>query len=166
MFKKEIKTSLSKYISVLILISSLVVLSAGCQKNAEKPEGETTKKDTTNMVQPGTDTTAAADTTKKYPDLTGTWTGKFENHSATLKITEQHNENFKANLSVSYREPMNKTISGTITRESNKMTMKDDTKSRYDASYNATLSEDMKKISGTAHFKVDGNNESFTFTKK
>ncbi len=166
MFNMEIKTSLSKYLSVLILISSLVVISAGCQKNAEKPEGETTKTDTTNMVQPGTDTTAAADTTKKYPDLTGTWTGKFQSHNATLKISDQKDENFKASLSVAYRDPMNKTISGTINPETNKVSMSDDVKSRREATYAATLSEDGKKLSGTAHFKVDGNNESFTFTKK
>jgi len=166
MFKKKIKTSLSKYLSVLILISSLVVISAGCQKNAEKPEGETTQKDTTNMVQPSPDTTAAADTTKKYPDLTGTWTGKFQSHNATLKISDQKDENFKASLSVAYRDPMNKTISGTINPETNKVSMSDDVKSRREATYTATLSEDGKKLSGTAHFKVDGNNESFTFTKK
>jgi len=166
MFKKKIKTSLSKYLSVLILISSLVVISAGCQKNAEKPEGETTQKDTTNMVQPSPDTTAAADTTKKYPDLTGTWTGKFQSHNATLKISDQKDENFKASLSVAYRDPMNKTISGTINPETNKVSMSDDVKSRREATYTATLSEDGKKLSGTAHFKVDGNNENFTFTKK
>ncbi len=54
MFKKDIKTSLSKYLSVLILISSIVVLSAGCEKKAEKPEGESTMKDTTNMAKPAT----------------------------------------------------------------------------------------------------------------
>jgi len=166
MFKKKIKTSLSKYLSVLIIISSLVVISAGCQKNAEKPEGETTQKDTTNMVQPSPDTTAAADTTKKYPDLTGTWTGKFQSHNATLKISDQKDENFKASLSVAYRDPMNKTISGTINPETNKVSMSDDVKSRREATYTATLSEDGKKLSGTAHFKVDGNNENFTFTKK
>ena len=166
MFKKKIKTSLSKYLSVLILISSLVVISAGCQKNAEKPEGETTQKDTTNMVQPSPDTTAVADTTKKYPDLTGTWTGKFQSHNATLKISDQKDENFKASLSVAYRDPMNKTISGTINPETNKVSMSDDVKSRREATYTATLSEDGKKLSGTAHFKVDGNNENFTFTKK
>ncbi len=72
MFKKEMKTSLSKYFSVLFLITSLVLISAGCEKKAEKPEGESTMKDTTNMAQPENDTTA------QYPDLTGTWTGTFE----------------------------------------------------------------------------------------
>ena len=86
MFNKATKASLSKYLSVLVLVSSLIIISAGCEKKT--PEGESTMKDTTNMVQP--DTTAMADTTQKYPDITGTWTGKFESHSATLKISDQN----------------------------------------------------------------------------
>ena len=66
MFKKETMATFNKYFSILILITSLVVLSAGCEKKTEKPEGEGTMKDTTNMVQP-TDTTAMTDTTKQYP---------------------------------------------------------------------------------------------------
>ena len=159
MFKKEMKTSLSKYFSVLFLITSLVLISAGCEKKAEKPEGESTMKDTTNMAQPENDTTA------QYPDLTGTWTGTFESHGATLKITEQKNENFKASLTVQYREPMNKTISGTIESD-NKISMKDEEKSRSEATYSASLSEDGKKITGTSTLKINGNKANFTFTKK
>ncbi len=165
MFKKEIKTSLSKYISAIILVFSLVMISSGCEKKTEKPEGENTMKDTTKMVQPGTDTTTAADTTKKYPELTGTWTGKFESHNATLKITEQHDENFKAYLTVQYREPMNKTISGTVSSD-NKISMKDEVKSRSEANYSASLSEDGTKITGTSTLKLNGNKANFTFTKK
>ena len=165
MFNKEMKTSLSKYFSVLFLITSLVLISAGCEKKAEKPEGESTMKDTTNMAQPETDTTAMADTSMQYPDLMGTWTGTFESHGATLKITEQNNENFKASLTVQYREPMNKTISGTIESD-NKISMKDVEKSRSEATYSASLSEDGKKITGTSTLKINGNKANFTFTKK
>jgi hypothetical protein len=165
MFKKELKTSLSKYLSVLFLVASIVIISSGCEKKTETPEGEKTMKDTTKMVQPGTDTTAAADTTKKYPELTGTWTGKFESHGATLKITEQNKENFKGSLTVQYREPLNKTISGTISAD-NKISMKDEVKSRTEANYSASLSEDGTKITGTSTLKLDGNKANFTFTKK
>ena len=169
MFKSENKTSFRKYISVSILILSVFVFSAGCEKKAEKPEGTTNSKDTTSMgttAQTGPDSTTMVDTTKQYPDLTGTWTGKFQSHGATLKVTEQHDENFKASLSVAYREPMNKTVIGTYNPETNILTMKDGAKSRYETSYNVKLSDDMKKISGTAHFLVDGNTVNFTFTKK
>ena len=166
MFKKATKTSLSKYFSVLFLIISLITISAGCEKKAEKPEGESTMNDTTNMAQPGTDTTAMADTSMQYPDLTGTWTGKFQSHNATLKISDQQDENFKGNLSIAYREPMNKAISGNLEPEGNKVSMKDEAKSRNEATYTATLSDDGKKLSGTAHFKVDNYDVNFTFTKK
>ncbi len=165
MFKKATKTSLSKYLSVLFLVTSLIIISAGCEKKTETPEGENTLKDTTNMVQPGTDTTAAADTTQKYPDITGTWTGKFEAHNATLKISDQNKENFTAYLTVQYREPMNKTISGNF-QSDNKISMKDEVKSRSEATYDATLSDDGKKITGISTLKLDGNKANFTFTKK
>ena len=118
-------------------------------------------KDTTNS----TDTTAMADTTQKYPDITGTWTGKFESHNATLKISDQNEDNFTAYLTVQYREPMNKTISGSFQAD-NKISMKDEVKSRSEATYSATLSDDGKKISGTSTLKLDGNKANFTFTKK
>ena len=169
MFKKEIITSLGKYLSVLTLICSLIVLSAGCEKKAEKPEGEKTMKDTTNMAQPeqqNADTTVMAENTQKYPDLIGTWSGSFQSHAATLKVTEQQDENFKANLSVAYREPMNKVVNGTIDLATNKITMKDDVKSRYESTYNAKLSEDLKKITGSAFYIVDKKTVKFNFTKK
>lgn len=160
----KIKTFLSKYLSVLILIGSIVVLSAGCEKKTEKPGGENVSTDTTNMAEPEQ---PEVDTTKiEYPDLTGTWTGSFESHTATFKITGQDGSDFNATLNVAYRQPMNKSISGVIDPATNKITMKDDVKSRYEATYTGKLSDDMKKITGTAHFIVDGNNESFTFTKK
>lgn len=157
-------TSISKLFSIIILIISFVLLTSGCQKKAEQPAGEI-KKDTTHVITPA-DTTAKADTTKKYPDLTGTWTGSFQSHSATLKISDQNGEKFKGNLSIAYREPMQKTISGTIKPESNKVNMRDEVKTRYEASYVADLSKDGKQLSGTAHFKVDGNDVNFTFKKK
>ncbi len=163
MFKKATKTSLSKYLSVLFLVTSLVLISSGCEKKTETPGGENTMTDTTNMAQP--DTTAMADTTQKYPDITGTWTGTFESHSATLKITDQNAENFTAYLTVQYREPMKKTIDGNFQNDK-KMTMKDEVKSRSEATYDATLSDDGKKITGTSTLKLDGNKANFTFTKK
>ncbi len=158
-------TSVSKLLSFIILIVSFVLLTSGCQKKTEQPGGET-KKDTTHVVSPKVDTTAKIDTTKKYPDLTGTWTGSFQSHNATLKISDQNGEKFKGSLSIAYREPMQKTISGTIKLENNKVNMRDEVKTRYEASYIADLSKDGKQLSGTAHFKVDGNDVNFTFKKK
>lgn len=165
MFKNLFTTSAGKLFSVIILFS-LVLIISGCQKKTEQPTGET-KKDTSHVVTPQQpDTTAKADTTKKYPDLTGTWTGSFQAHNATLKISDQTGENFKASLNVAYREPMQKTISGTIKPETNKVNMRDVVKTRYEASYVADLTKDGKQLSGTAHFKVDGKDVNFTFKKK
>jgi hypothetical protein len=161
--------SLDKYFSVFILSFAIIILSAGCQKKAEQPVAETVKKDTAQMVtpvQPKVDTTAKVDTTKKYPDLTGTWTGTYQSHGATLKITEQNGEKIKGSLFVSTREPINKMVSGTFNLKTNKITMRDAAKSRYEASYDGKLSVDMKKISGTSYFIVDKNTVNFSFTKK
>lgn len=164
MFMKEIKTSFSRYISVLFLIGSLVVLTTGCEKKAEKAEGAKTTEDTTNMAQPEQ---PAADTMQTvYPDLIGTWTGKFESHAATFKITGQDGEDFSASLTVAYRQPMNKTISGTIDPKTNQIAMKDNEKSRNEASYKAELSADGNKITGVSTLKINGNKANFTFTKK
>lgn len=160
----KIQTSLSKYLSVLILIGSLVVLSAGCEKKAEKPDGEKVSGDTTNMAE---SSQSEVDTAKvEFPDLTGTWAGSFESHGATFKVTGQDGGDFDATLTVAYRQPMNKTISGIIDPETNKITMKDDVKSRNEATYSAELSGDGKTISGTSTLKIDGNKASFTFKKK
>ncbi len=166
MFKTATKASLSKYLYVLFLVTSLIIISAGCEQKSEKPGEEGTLKDTTNLTQPGTDTTAAADTTKKYPDLTGTWTGTYRSHSATLKITDQNEENVKADLTVQYRETMNKTLSGKFNPETNELSLKDEVKSRDEATYSGKLSDDYSKLSGTARYKVDGKTVNFNFTKK
>jgi hypothetical protein len=158
-FKMKIKTSLSKYLSVLFLAGSLVVLSAGCEKKTEKPEVEKTSEDTTSMAEPG-------QTEVEYPDLIGTWTGSFESHGATFKVTGQEGGDFNATLTVAYRQPMNKSISGIIDPETNKITMKDDVKSRNEATYSAELSGDGKTISGTSTLKVRGGTANFTFKKK
>lgn len=161
-------TSFKRYFPVFIVLFAIAIISAGCQKKAEQPVGEV-KKDTTKVVtpaQPKVDTTAKVDTTKKYPDLIGTWTGTYQSHGATLKITEQNGEKFKGSLFVSTREPINKIVIGTLNLVTNKITMKDAAKSRYEASYDGKLSGDMKKISGTSYFIVDKNTVNFTFTKK
>jgi hypothetical protein len=164
MFKKKMLTSLSKYLSVLFLTVALVVLTAGCEKKSEKPGGESNTADTTGTMQ--TEQTPADTMETEYPDLIGTWTGKFESHAATFKITGQDGGDFTANLTVAYRQPMNKAISGIIDPQTNKITMKDNEKSRNEASYTAELSEDGKKITGVSTLKIDGNKANFTFTKK
>ena len=168
MFNKEIITSLGKYIFLLMLTCSLIVLSAGCEKKAEKPEGEKTMKDTTNMAQPeqqNADTTTMAENTQKYPDLTGTWTGTFDSRSTTLKITDQTEDTFKGSMTIAYKQPLNKDISGQIKSDTD-VTMKDLTHSRFMGNYSAKLSDDGKKLSGTFTMNSDNTTYKFSFSKK
>jgi len=134
------------------------------KKKAEKAEGAKGTEDTTNMAQPEQ---AAADTMKtEYPDLVGTWTGTFQSHGATLKITGQDGEDFEGSLTVAYREPMIKSISGSIDPGTHKIAMKDKSKSRLETTYDVKISEDMSKIYGTAYYIVDKKTVNFTFIKK
>jgi PBP1b-binding outer membrane lipoprotein LpoB len=164
MLNKKMLTSLSKYLSILFLTGVLVVLTTGCEKKTEKPGGENNTVDTTSTTQ--TEQTPADTMETEYPDLVGTWTGKFESHTATFKVTGQDGGDFSASLTVAYREPMNKTISGIIDPATNTITMKDDVKSRNESSYTAELTEDGKKITGVSTLKINGNKANFTFTKK
>lgn len=164
MFNKRMLTSLSKYLSILFLTGTLVVLTAGCEKKSEKPGGESNTADTASTMQ--NEQTPADTMETEYPDLVGTWTGKFESHAATFKVTGQDGSDFTANLTVAYREPMNKTISGIIDPATNKITMKDDVKSRNESSYSAELTQDGLKITGVSTLKINGNKANFTFTKK
>lgn len=164
MFNKKMLTSLSKYLSVLFLTGALVVITAGCEKKSEKPGGENNSADTAGTMQ--SEQTPADTMETEYPDLIGTWTGTFQSHSATLKITGQDGEIFEANLAVQFRDLVNKTLTGTVDPATHKINMKDKVKTRYEATYSAKLSDDMSKITGTAYYIVDKNTVSFSFTKK
>ena len=169
MLLKSEKTSLSNYYSIFILIFAVLILSAGCQKKAEQPEGEKPSKDTTKMVtpeKPKVDTTAKADTTKMYPDLTGKWTGTFDKRSTTFNITEQNGENFKGSMTIAYKQPLNKDISGKIKSGGLQLTMRDLTHSRFMGNYSGKISNDGNKISGTFTMNADKSSYSFTFSKK
>jgi hypothetical protein len=168
MFNKKNKASFYNYFPLLLLIFSLVVLSSGCEKKAEKPEGEKTSSDTTSMVgseKSKKDTTVMADTTKMYPDLTGTWTGKFDSRATTFKITEQTKDSFKGHMIISYKKPLDKDISGNINLKM-QITMKDLTHSRFMGKYSGTLSSDGKKMSGGFTMNADNSKYNFTFSKK
>ena len=168
MLIKPKATSFNKYFSIVVLLFAIVLLSGGCQKKAEQPEGEKAKKDTTNMVTPQqseADTTAMADTTQKYPDLTGTWKGTFDKRPTTFYITEQTGENFKGNMTIPYKKPLKKEISGSL-KSGMQISMKDLTHSRFMGTYSGNISDDGSKISGTFTMNSDNSKYDFTFSKK
>ena len=166
MFIKKYTASSVRHFSILMLIMSLVIISSGCQKKTEQPGNE--NKDTTKVVtptQPNTDTTAQADTTKKYPDLTGIWKGTFDKRPTTLSIKEQNGENFKGSMTIPYKQPLNKEVSGKI-KTDNQITMKDLVHSRYMGNYIGKISDDGKKISGTFTMNSNNSTKSFEFKKQ
>ncbi len=100
------------------------------------------------------------------PDVTGTYTGSFDKHGATFKITEQDSTEFKGTLTIAYRKPLTKKVSGSLDVETSKITMKDLIRSRYEGTYTADLSDNGQKITGTFTMKVDKKNYGFSFKKK
>jgi hypothetical protein len=96
---------------------------------------------------------AKTDTLQKQaeplPDITGIWTGKLEYHSSVLKITEQDSLNFKGNITTNFREVINQQVSGKFDPVNKTLTMKDLLHSRYQGTYSAKLSDDLKSFEGT-----------------
>ncbi len=160
---KKLALQYSKTLATLLLIASLGVV--GCQQNNEKPANET---DTLQTTPPATvDTTSKIEAAKdSIPDLKGTWTGKFDQRSTTLKITEQDSTKFKGKITINYREVINQEVSGTIDPKSNEVKMKDLLHSRYQGKYDGKLSEDKMKLSGTFTMDLDGKKFPFSLTKK
>lgn len=159
------KKSIDRIITAAVFL--VIFLIAGCQQEKKQvPQTSAEqKKDTTAAMQQNQPKT---DTLKKQaeplPDITGTWTGKLEHHNSVLKITEQDSLNFKGNISTSFRNPIDQQISGKFDPVAKTLTMKDLIRNRYQGTYSAKLSEDLKSFSGT--FKPNADNEKWTFNYK
>jgi len=103
---------------------------------------------------------------KKVLDLKGTYTGKFDAHATTLKITEQTDAQFSGTITINYREVINQKVSGEFNQEKMTLTMKDLLHSRYAGTYTAKVSEDGKTLSGTFTQTVDKTKLPFNLAKK
>lgn len=148
----------------LVLILTVLTFSffAGCGKQ-EAPKQEEQAAET---VKPPVDTTSQPVEEKKVLDLKGTYTGIFDSHASTLKITEQTDNKFSGSIVINYREVVNQKISGELNEEKISITMKDMLHSRYAGTYTAKLSENGKKLSGTFTQNVDKTKFSFSLNKK
>lgn len=100
------------------------------------------------------------------PDITGTWTGTFDQRPTTLNITQQDNIEFKGKITINYREVINQEVSGKIDPDKNTVTMKDLLHSRYRGKYSGKLSDDKTRYSGTFTMDLDGSKINFSLTKK
>jgi hypothetical protein len=154
-----------------ILIFSLMLLVTGCQEQKkETPQTETgrqlQKDSAVSKEQAKPDSGLAKEQAKPIPDITGTWTGKFDNHSTVLKITEQDSLNFKGFITINYREVINQQVSGKFDPEKKTLTMKDLLHSRYQGTYSAKLSDDLQSFTGTFTMTVDKSKLNFNLKKK
>jgi hypothetical protein len=151
---------------------SVLFFSVGCEQ--KKPEEVSVPKDTVQIKveEPAPIDTLVKDTVTvkepevTIPDLTGKWSGTFDQRAATLRITEQDGKTFKGAITINYREVINQQVSGSIDEKTMEVKMKDLLHSRYAGSYKAKLSEDMKKLSGTFTQNVEKSKFSFSLTKQ
>ncbi len=139
-----------------------LLLVTGCGKKEEN--GEVQKQENSQST--------AIDTTKKISqapkdttsDITGNWAGTFDQRSATLSVIKQTGKDFSAIMTINYRQPLNKTINGTI--EGNTINMQDINASKYLGEYTAQLADNGKTIRGTFNLKAGGKSYMFTLRKK
>ena len=149
----------------LVLILTVLTFSffVGCGKQ-EAPKQEEQAAET---VKPPVDTTTQPVEEKEVVlDLKGTYTGVFDSHNTTLKITDQTETKFSGSITINFREVIKQKISGELNQEKMTITMKDMLHSRYAGTYSAKLSEDGKKLSGTFTQNVDKTKASFSLNKK
>lgn len=148
---------------IFILFISLFLI-AGCGKKEEKGE----------VQKPAANEPAAVDTANKMseapkeiiPDLTGNWAGTFDQRSATMSVIKQTGKDFSAIMTINYRQPLTKTVNGTIDPENKTIKMEDLNASRFSGKYNGQLSDDGKQIKGNFIMKADGKSYGFNFKMK
>ena len=103
---------------------------------------------------------------ESIPDLTGNWSGIFDQRSATMSVIKQTGKDFSAIMTINYRQPLTKTVNGTIDLENNTVKMEDLNASRYSGQYNAQLLDNGKQIKGNFILKADGKSYGFSFKMK
>jgi hypothetical protein len=162
---------MKKYFLYAMTIFLLLIAVQGCrgkEENQPKDEPIETEPDKT-AVSDTTDTSDVGDQQilkETVPDIIGTWKGTLDNHSSTLRITEQDSLTFKGRLSTNFREAIHQEVSGKINPENRTITMKDLLHSRYEGTYSAKLSEDFNSMSGTFTMSVDKSKLNFNYKKQ
>ena len=154
------------FFSIVLLI--MLTLFSACEKKVEDVKEkvkEEVKPTTEEIKTKGKDVTEAK-VEFSVPDIKGTWVGKFDNRKTKLIITEQNGNSFKGEITINYRNVIKQKVEGSINPKTKKIKMKDLLHSRYQGTYEGTLSEDMKKFEGTFTMKVDGKKFGFSLTKQ
>jgi len=160
------KHTFKSLFTTMLLLSILVQF--GCEKKTEKIE-QPKEEVKTEEVMPDTSSSIKEPVTEvkaTIPDIKGTWTGKFDNRTSTLIITEQDGLNFKGSLTINYRDVINQQVSGKLNLEEKTFTMNDQLKNRFAGSYSGKISEDMNTLQGTFIQTVDKRKSQFNFKRK
>ncbi len=154
------------FFSVVLLFT--VVLFSACEKKVEevKEKAKEEVKSATEEIKSKAKDIAEAKVEFSVPDLKGTWTGKFDNRKTKLVITEQNGNAFKGEITINYRNVIKQKVEGSVNPKTKKIKMKDLLHSRYQGTYEGTLSADSKKFEGTFTMKVDGKKFGFSLTKQ
>ncbi|MEO8400115.1 MAG: hypothetical protein ABI550_09945 [Ignavibacteriaceae bacterium] len=157
----------SKFFLAFIFFTALTFSYFGCE--SKKEEVKSTDENAAAVDSINKESVDAAKTDlgmNKIPDLTGTWNGVLDSRNTTLKITSQDSTSFKGKITINYREVINQEVKGSLNPEKMTVTMNDQIHSRYMGKYNAKLSSDTTKLSGTFTMNVDGKKLNFSLTKK
>lgn len=153
-----------KFTGVIFILFLSFFLITGCGKKEENGE----------VQKPSANTPAAVDTAKEMsvvpkdtiPDITGNWTGIFDQRSATMSVIKQTGRDFSAIMTINYRQPLTKTVNGTIDTENKTVDMEDLNASRFSGKYNGQLFDNGKQIKGDFILKTNGKSYGFNFKMK
>ncbi len=143
---------------IFILFISLFLIT-GCGKKEEN--GDVQKPTTVDTAKKISD--APKDT---IPDITGNWTGTFDQRSATMSVIKQTGKDFSAIITINYRQPLTKTVNGTMDTENKTINMEDLNASRFSGKYNGQLLDNGKQIKGNFIMKTNGKSYGFNFKMK
>lgn len=162
------KIRFASMITLFITIAILFVAGCGEKKNEDAQTGDepNTNMSDTSMSETSSDPSSIEEPVVNIPDLKGTWTGKFDSRTTTLKITEQDSVSFKGSITINYREVINQQVSGKIDPEKNTFTMNDLLHHRFAGSYTGKFSEDLNNLDGSFTEKASKRNAQFNLKRK
>lgn len=158
----------------LILFSSTFIVSCDSAKETAENVIEKTEEVATetaeNVNELATETVEnVSEELNKIADdnkFIGTWSGKFDIRTATMIITKQEGNDFEGKVTINLRTVINQDVKGSFDPETNKVTIKDQLRSKFKGVYSGTLSEDGTTISGNFKTNLDNKNYNFSFSKK
>jgi hypothetical protein len=152
------------YYRVLFLIFFSLLIITGCEKKGDQVQGQ--RADTTQTPIVDSSSTLSKAEKQKIPDLTGNWKGTFDQRSATMSIIKQNGEKFEGVMNINYRQPLHKTINGTLDIQNNTIKMNDLEDSQYAGQYTAQLLNEGKTINGTFILTRSGKAYNYNFQKQ